>query len=92
MRQHTLMLYRQALSCRRKLQTAESMQWMPGTNGQVLYLGHPLGWRSVTNFGPGPVPLPSGDVILSSAPVQVTICPRTPRPGSSPGARAANGS
>jgi alpha-glucosidase len=66
----TLMLYRQALSWRRKLQAGESMEWMPGTNGQVLHLGRPGGWRSVTNFGPGPVSLPPGHVILSSAPVE----------------------
>ena len=39
----TLMLYRHALSWRRKLQAGESMEWMPGTNGQVLHLGRPGG-------------------------------------------------
>jgi len=67
----TLLLYRQALSWRRKLlPTAESMEWMPGTGEQVLHLGRPGGWRSVTNFGPGPIPLPAGNVIVSSAPVE----------------------
>jgi alpha-glucosidase len=66
----TLLLYRQALSWRRKLQAAESMEWMPGTNGQVLHLGRRGGWRSVTNFGTRPVPLPPGHVILSSVPVE----------------------
>jgi len=66
----TLLLYRQALNWRRKLQTNESMEWMPGTSGQVLHLGRPGGWRSVTNFGPGSMPLPAGDVILSSAPLE----------------------
>jgi alpha-glucosidase len=65
----TLVLYRQALSWRRKLLAAESLEWMPGTSGQVLYFGRPGGWRSVTNFGPGPVPLPQGTVILASAPL-----------------------
>jgi alpha-glucosidase len=65
----TLVLYRHALSWRRKLQAAESLEWMPGTSGQVLHFGRPGGWRSVTNFGPGPVPLPPGTVILASAPL-----------------------
>ncbi len=65
----TLTLYRDGLRWRRKLQTSETMEWMPGTNGQVLHFARPGGWRCVTNFGPGPVPLPHGTVILTSAPV-----------------------
>jgi alpha-glucosidase len=65
----TLSMYRQALNWRHKLQAAESMDWMPGTGGQVLHFTRPGGWRSMTNFGPGPVPLPHGIVIVSSAPV-----------------------
>ena len=37
----TLALYRQALSWRRKLQAAESLEGMPATNGQVLHFGRP---------------------------------------------------
>jgi len=66
----TLMLYRDALRWRRRLQAAENMDPMPGTNGQVLHFARPGGWRCVTNFGPGPVPLPSGSLILASAPVE----------------------
>jgi alpha-glucosidase len=65
----TLSLYRNALHWRRQLQAAENMEWLPGTNGQVLHFARPGGWRCVTNFGPGPVPLPGGSVILTSAPV-----------------------
>ena len=71
----TLMLYRDALRWRRKLQTKETMEWMPGTNGQVLHFARPGGWRCVTNFGPGPVPLPHGNVILTSAPVEGSQLP-----------------
>jgi alpha-glucosidase len=71
----TLALYRQALSWRRKLQAAESLEWMPGTNGQVLHFGRPGGWRSVTNFGPGAVPLPPGTVVLASSPLQQGLLP-----------------
>jgi glycosidase len=68
----TLNLHRQALGWRRKLQAEESLQWMPGTNGQVLHFGRPGGWRSVTNFGPSAVPLPPGTVVAASAPLEST--------------------
>jgi alpha-glucosidase len=66
----TLSLYRDALRWRRELQAAENMEWLPGTNGQVLHFTRPGGWRCLTNFGPGPVPLPAGNVILTSVPVE----------------------
>ena len=68
-------LYREALGWRRKLQAAENLEWMPGTNGQVLHFGRPGGWRSVTNFGPRAVPLPPGTVIVASAPLQASLLP-----------------
>jgi alpha-glucosidase len=71
----TLTLYRRALRWRRKLQAAESLEWMPGTNGQVLHFARPGGWRSVTNFGPGPVPLPQGTVVAASAPLENALLP-----------------
>jgi len=71
----TLNLYRQALGWRRKLQAADHLEWMPGTNGQVLHFGRPGGWRSVTNFGPRAVPLPPGTVVLASAPLEAGLLP-----------------
>jgi alpha-glucosidase len=71
----TLSLYRAALGWRRRLQAAESLEWLPGTNGQVLEFARPGGWRSVTNFGPGPVPLPHGTVVVASAPVEGGMLP-----------------
>ena len=71
----TLALYRQALSWRRKLQAAESLEWMPGTNGQVLHFGRPGGWQCVTNFGPRAVPLPHGTVVVASSPLQEGLLP-----------------
>ena len=70
-----LSLYRQALGWRRKLQSAESLEWMPGTSGQVLHFGRPGGWRSVTNFGARPVPLPQGTVVMSSAALEADLLP-----------------
>jgi alpha-glucosidase len=71
----TLALYRQALTWRRQLQAAESLEWMPGTNGQVLHFRRPGGWRSVTNFGPGAVPLPDGTVAVASSPLRDGLLP-----------------
>ena len=64
-----LNLYRQALAWRRKLQAGPSLEWMPGTSGQVLHLRRPGGWRSVTNVGPYPVPLPPGTIVAASSPL-----------------------
>ena len=71
----TLSLYRQALAWRSKLQAADHLEWMPGTGGQVLHFGRPGGWRSVTNFGPGAVPLPPGTVVVASAPLKAGLLP-----------------
>jgi alpha-glucosidase len=71
----TLSLYRQALSWRGKLQAAESLEWMPGTNGQVLHFRRPGGWQCVTNFGPRAVPLPHGTVVLASSPLEEGLLP-----------------
>jgi alpha-glucosidase len=71
----TLSLYRGALHWRHRLQAAETMEWLPGTNSQVLHFARPGGWRCVTNFGPGPAPLPDGTVILTSTAFEGTQLP-----------------
>ncbi len=63
----TLRMYRQALGWRRRLRTAERLEWMPAVNAQVLHFARPGGWQSVTNFGPVAVPLPHGTVVVASA-------------------------
>ena len=68
-------LFRQALGWRRRLQSAGHLEWMPGTNGQVLHFRRPGGWRSVTNFGPGAVALPPGTVVVASAPLEGGLLP-----------------
>jgi alpha-glucosidase len=65
----TLAMYRQALGWRRRLRTAESLEWVPGGNGQVLHFARPGGWQSVTNFGSLAVRLPPGTVLVASAPL-----------------------
>ena len=71
----TLTFYRQALGWRRKLQSAEYLEWMPGTSGPVLHFGRPGGWRSVTNFGPRAAPLPQGTVVVASAALEEGLLP-----------------
>ncbi len=64
----TLSLYREALRLRRELQTGEALAWDEAP-ASVLSFTRPGGWRTVTNFGDEPVPLPGGEVLLASAPL-----------------------
>ena len=63
---------------------AESLEWMPGTNGQVLHFRRPGGWQCVTNFGPGPYSCRTEPWSSPAPPRGRACCPRTPPPGSSP--------
>ncbi|OIH95239.1 alpha-amylase [Curtobacterium sp. MCBA15_001] len=70
----TLSLYRAALATRRHLQQGESLTWLDAPAGVVAFARHD-GWRSVTNFGDAPVPLPAGTVLLASGPLGVAELP-----------------
>ncbi|MEU0050067.1 glycoside hydrolase family 13 protein [Streptomyces sp. NPDC006309] len=65
----TLELYRTALRLRRKLLEGETLTWTPEAPAGVLDFTRGDAWRCVTNLGAGPVPLPPGEVLLSSAPL-----------------------
>ncbi|GGW18073.1 glycosidase [Streptomyces libani subsp. rufus] len=65
----TLELYRSALRLRRKLLEGETLAWTPDAPAGVLDFTRTGGWRSVTNLGTGPVPLPPGEVLLASTPL-----------------------
>ena len=71
----TLTMYRQALGLRHRLRAAESLCWMPVADGQVLHFSRPGGWQSATNFGAVPVPLPAGNVMVASGPVDGGLLP-----------------
>ncbi|WP_374226987.1 glycoside hydrolase family 13 protein [Streptomyces sp. JJ38] len=72
----TLELYRQALALRRKLQSSEELRWEEdAATGPVLAFRRPGGWISATNFGDAPAPLPEGDVVLGSAPLEDGMLP-----------------
>lgn len=84
----TLWLYRHALRLRRELTGSEQLDWLE-LGDQVVGFRRPGGWVSVTNFGAQPVPLPDGEVLLSSEalpgdgtlPGAVTVWLRTPDTG-----------
>ncbi|MEU2063747.1 glycoside hydrolase family 13 protein [Streptomyces sp. NPDC013455] len=65
----TLELYRTALRLRRKLLDGETLTWTPGAPAGVLDFTRTETWRSVTNLGARPVPLPPGEVLLASTPL-----------------------
>ncbi|MFF5551421.1 glycoside hydrolase family 13 protein [Streptomyces olivaceoviridis] len=65
----TLELYRSALRLRRKLLQDETLTWTPDAPAGVLDFGRTETWRNVTNLGTEPVPLPPGEVLLSSGPL-----------------------
>lgn len=68
----TLNLYRHALNLRHELQTDEELAWDETGRSDVLGFRRPNGWQVVTNFGTEPYTLPvgTGRVLLSSAPVE----------------------
>ncbi|MFI6933744.1 glycoside hydrolase family 13 protein [Streptomyces sp. NPDC050287] len=65
----TLEFYRTALRLRRKLQEGESLTWADDSPPGVVDFARHDGWRCVTNMSGAAVPLPPGDVLLSSAPL-----------------------
>ncbi|GAB6900164.1 glycoside hydrolase family 13 protein [Kineosporia succinea] len=72
-----LNLYRTALRLRREHQGAETLEWVdaPGGDHDVLHLRRPGGWEVVTNFGTAPVPLPAGQVLVASQPLDGETLP-----------------
>jgi alpha-glucosidase len=66
----TLEFYRTALRLRRKLQEGETLTWAPEAVAGVLDFTRTEAWRCVTNLSAAPVPLPPGEVLLTSAPLR----------------------
>jgi alpha-glucosidase len=64
----TLSLYREALGVRRRLQAAETLEWVHA-GPSVLHFTRPGGWHSITNFGSAPVDLPPGQIQVTSGPL-----------------------
>ncbi|MFI9611245.1 alpha-amylase family glycosyl hydrolase [Streptomyces sp. NPDC052023] len=66
----TLELYRAALRLRRKLLQGESLTWSDDTPPGVLHFTRSDGWRCLANLSGRPAPLPPGEPLLSSAPLE----------------------
>ncbi|AMM21665.1 alpha-amylase [Frondihabitans sp. PAMC 28766] len=64
----SLEFYRTALGLRHELQQGESLAFLP-SDGETVSFDRHRGWRSVTNFGTGPVALPAGEVLVASGPL-----------------------
>ena len=64
----TLALYREALHLRRRLWRSEELTWLD-SSGTALHLSRSGGWQSVTNFGPDPLAMPPGELLLASSPL-----------------------
>jgi len=66
-RSSMLWLYRDAMALRHQhVATANEVEWLD-LGPSVVAFGHDGGLRCVVNFGPEPVELPSGPVLLASA-------------------------
>ena len=75
-------IYRRALALRRELQRGEAFLWADGTSEDVVLFSRHEGWHSLTNFGGGPVDLPTGArVLASSEPLHDTLAGVTEVPG-----------
>jgi alpha-glucosidase len=66
----TLELYRTALRLRRKLLQGEDLTWADASPAGVLDFVRHEGWRCVTNLSDRAVPLPAGEVLLTSGPLE----------------------
>jgi alpha-glucosidase len=66
----TLELYRTALRLRRKLLQGEDLTWADASPADVLDFVRHEGWRCVTNLSDRAVPLPAGEVLLTSSPLE----------------------
>lgn len=71
----TLTLYRDALALRRELQCDEALEWVDTGQEDVLAFRRSNGWLSITNFGAKPVPMPVGEVLLGSVPLEGNTLP-----------------
>ncbi|MEV1061539.1 glycoside hydrolase family 13 protein [Streptomyces sp. NPDC050263] len=65
----TLELYRTALRLRRKLLAGEELTWQQTATPGVLLFARSDAWRCMTNLSAAPVPLPPGEVLLTSTPL-----------------------
>ncbi|QIJ63743.1 glycoside hydrolase family 13 protein [Streptomyces sp. JB150] len=66
----TLELYRSALKLRRKLLQGEELTWLEDVPEGVLAFARTDGWRCLANLSGEPVPLPPGELLIGSTPLE----------------------
>ncbi|MFI6360210.1 glycoside hydrolase family 13 protein [Streptomyces sp. NPDC050743] len=71
----TLELYRTALRLRRKLLEGETLTWTPDAPAGVLDFARSEDWRCLANLSGQAVPLPPGEVLLASSPLDGRALP-----------------
>jgi alpha-glucosidase len=71
----TLTMYRRALALRARLLSGEGLDWLE-SDGEVLHFQRSERWHCITNYGAEPAPLPQGDVVISSAPLDAGRLPQ----------------
>jgi alpha-glucosidase len=64
-----LEIYCSAMRLRKSLITEESITWHETSDSEVLHFSRANGWNCITNFKGANYPLPSGEVLLTSAPL-----------------------
>jgi alpha-glucosidase len=69
-----LELYRAALALRHTLHTGPALQWQDSA-AEVLHFERSGGWHVVVNLGTEAAPLPAGEVLLASAPLEGGLLP-----------------
>ncbi|MGN6742441.1 MAG: glycoside hydrolase family 13 protein [Amnibacterium sp.] len=69
-----LELYRAALAARHRLHTDPELTRHASTDA-VLHFERSGGWHVVVNLGAAPAPLPAGEVLLASAPLEGGLLP-----------------
>ena len=72
----TLHFYRKALALRRKLQSAEELEWVEkeGEKG-VLHFKRPGGWECLLNLTGENIEVPKGELVIASTPFEGTHVP-----------------
>ncbi|MDR1807070.1 MAG: glycoside hydrolase family 13 protein [Propionibacteriaceae bacterium] len=73
-----LTLYRELMSRRKQLLTSadSGLTWLDAPDG-VLGYARGGGWQVWTNFGDLPAPLPAGEILVATSPVDGTLPPAT---------------
>ena len=57
---------RAAFAWRTELESFSYVYWEDSRDDALLHFSRPYGWHCVANFGPSPVPVPEGIIVISS--------------------------